>query len=313
MVVRALFFAIRDVLKQWRVVLLMQFLSLLLAAVPALIVGEEIAGSVRGSLTADSLAAGYDDLWYRHFQSQATGLAAAFDPALTGPGAVLDTLEATLTGRLLAQEPGLVALGSIYFLLWVFVSGGLLRAVWEGGRVGWPGFFSRAARYFKRLLGLGLLGLLGYGLVLIVLRGWLEGWIDSATRNLIDEREIALITAAKYAFLWSLVLCWMIWLDAARVLVVGSGAGVRKALRIGRSFLLRHPFRLGGLYLLLLVLLALYAALYVVSIPGATVSSYAGLSWLLVYSQVLFFLRLLLRWARPVGVMAIYRREEGGD
>ena len=238
-------------------------LSLPLAAAVAM----DLHASLEGTVAAENMRRGWDDLWHRNFSAEASGLASTFDPSVTGIGAVFNALEALLGGGLLALPAAIAWMGILYTVAWVFLSGGFLaRFCGQPGR----SFFGDAAVLFPRMLGLAAAGWAAAFAALYLMLPVLAKVVAEVNYDTIDERIHFGWTLAKYAIVWGVLWTVGLVVDYAKIAVVtGKAESLQAALRIGASLVRSNARAIYGLSALVLGLGAAVVAAYWVFAPGA--------------------------------------------
>ena len=149
----------------------------------ALVLAVPFAGMLRQDLahtgSSSAMMYGFDYDWWARFDGQARGFAASFAPDLTGTGFALRNLDLLLRGALpgglfsggSGADGTILGLGALYWLLQVFLTGGLV-SVFRAPSGGWTfrGLVHASGFYFGRLLRVSLLALAAAGLVFAGLR-----------------------------------------------------------------------------------------------------------------------------------------------
>lgn len=288
------------------------WLASLLFALPAsLLVGRSLDRSFGSSRVAERMAAGFDMDWHAEYRAAAEGLETTFTPTVAGPGPLLDALEAWWSGDLFTLEPGLVATGAGFALLWIFLIGGVLdRFAHPRARPGWEGFAAAGGRYFGRFLLLALVAGVAYFLIYLGGRG-LYGWIEDATRDVTSERTVLLLMLAAAAAVVAALHAVRLVFDLARVaVVVGERRGTVASLGAGLRLAFRHPFRTGGLYLAFVLLGLALGGLGALVLPGAGPGSWPGIVLAFVLVQAVLAGRILLRLGLLAGEVELFRALE---
>jgi len=277
-----------------RYILLVYAVNLILAIILAVAVGRSISTSLGHSTRAEQLLRGFDDPWYRSYSVDAKGLAATFEPGVVGAGAVLKSLDAFLTGRMLQQNASVLVVGALYLLLWTFFAGGFIAIYADPENP--SEFFHRAARFFPRILPLTVLGLVLYVLMFDYVLQWLGDAVKAMTRDTLDERVQFAYTVTKYALFW--VILWFInmWFDYGKIaLVTDDRKNPLGALAAAWRFVIGHFRGTYGLYLLVGVVAAVLLALYAWLAPGARQASYVLIFLAFLAGQVYLLARLTVR------------------
>lgn len=209
---------LRRVVAHGRDVAVAYLFNLLLALPLAAAVQKSIADSVRHREAAERLLHSWDGLWHASFSAQAGGLDASFSAGVVGIGAVFRALDALITGALFELPVPLVVVGLLYFLGWVFLSGGLLRRFSGDER----GLFAAGAAVFGRMFWLACIGGLASLLVLGSLLPWLTVLVQHQLHEVIDERIAVAWVLAKYLLVWLLMIEIRVLVDYAKVMVAAD-------------------------------------------------------------------------------------------
>jgi hypothetical protein len=173
------------------------------------------------SIAAENLVGGWDDHWHRAFSARAQGIETTFDAGIVGMGAVLRALDAQITGALWSLPGPILGAALVYALLWIVFAGGFLERFVRGGE-GSVVFFTGAVRHTPRLLVLAAVAAAGYWVWLSPVRGALDGVVERATIDTIDERVHFGWVVGKYAVIWLGVWTVALLHDYAKVLAVAD-------------------------------------------------------------------------------------------
>jgi len=299
--------------------LLVLWLASVLVAVPfTLLLGQALARSMGGGLAEDHLRDGFDTSWYAEWTADARGLETTFSPALIGVGAPLSNLDELWSGRIFTSQPGLVALGVAYGLLWAFLLGGVLDYLRFSGPLSSHGegvggedssarrfeagrFFSAAGRTFAAFVAIVAVTGVGYlGLFLLASKAFHA--IEQATRDVTDERAIfAAYLGAALVLVAGLAVLRLIS-DYAKIAVVRDQRArplpaVLSSLRDALVFVARRPLATLGLFAAFAVLGGVLVLVYGVIAPGAGTSSWLGIVGAFGVGQLYLVAKLLLRVA----------------
>lgn len=301
--------ALRDgfgrAIRSKRYLLLIFVANFAIAAAMSYGVARSIEKSLGSSASAETMVESFDPMWFDGFEVEADGLAATFDPRITGVGAVLDALERFLNGEVFSGNSAILGAALLYVLLWSFLTGGLLwRFQLLRGR---GSFFGNCGRYFPRLLVLGLLGGFGYFATLYWGLPELRALLEEPMRELVDERRYALYTLAEFgAVLVTFALIDLLMTYSKIITVVRD---VRPLLVIFTPFralwfVICHPLRTLGITLFLAWVLALLSAAYgvfgyfypnILNVVGLTPGSYGGIAILFGAGQLYILGRIFLK------------------
>ncbi len=292
-----------------RVLFLLWLVNLLFALPVSLMIREALADSFGSSRVAENMRAGFDLGWHAEFESTAGDLEKTFRPTLSGPGPVLDNLEAWWSGDLVAGAyPGIVALGLGYAVLWAFLLGGVLdRLARPEEPFALDRFFAAAGRYFPRFFGLALISGLAYAAIYQLGRQ-LYGWIEAASRDVTVEKTVLIwVLAASSLVVLLLIIVRMVFDYAKIATVLENRRGVFRIAWEGLRFVLQRPLATLGVTLGFGALGALLFVLYLWLAPGAGQSSLIGIVLAFLFSQLYLFARLGVRLGLLAGQMSLYR------
>ncbi len=289
-------------------ILLGVWLLALLVAVPAgRVIGASIAGSLGHSLEAGRMAAGVNHEWWERFAETATGLDRTFTPTIIGFAAVLDNLSRFLDNGELS--PGVVGLVAAYLLAWLFVAGGVLDRYARNRPTRAQAFFGACGTYFFRFLRLAVIGAIGYLFLFGLVHPWLfTGLFERVTRDMTVERTAFAIRLALYAVFLGLLAFWNVVMDYAKIrAVVEDRRSMLGAFLAGWRFVVGHPLKAGGLYLLNALAFLVAVLLYALLAPGA--AGGVGAAWLaFAVGQAYVLARLAVKLAFYASQTSLFQR-----
>jgi len=284
------------------------FLVTLLVAIPAATAVEgTIAGSLGHSLDAAKMADGVESDWWARFGESATGFDRTFTPTIIGFGAVLDNLSRFLDGGL--QASAVAGLAAGYLLVWLFLIGGILDRYARMRATRAQVFFGACGVYFLRFLRLAVIGAIGYVFFFGLLHGWLlRGLFGLATHDLTVERTAAAIRLALYGVFLGCVAFWNVVMDYAKIrAVVEDRRSMLGSFLAGWRFVVGHPLKSGGLYLLNAATFLLVILLYGLVAPGS--ASGGAMAWTgLALAQVYLLARLAVKLAFYASQTSLFQR-----
>ncbi|MFQ5640108.1 MAG: hypothetical protein ACE5IR_19180 [bacterium] len=293
-IIDALLEGIRTVSRTKRYVLLTYALNMLLVLTLALSVSSAIEKSLGESLAGVKMLHGFDDLWYRNFSSQASGVARSFHPSVVGIGAIFNGLDDFIRGRLLGGDIAIVGVGFGYLLLWTFFSAGFISIYASQDER--PSFFQQAARFFPRFLVLGVTAGILYFLLFKFVLGWLTKAVDELTRETIDERVHFTYTVSKYLILWSLVWSVNILFDYSKIVtVLRDHKNVLTAPLKAFRVVFGNFFKTYGLYLAIGSLWIVLMFIYWLVVPGAGQASWLTILLAFLLGQLYMVSRVGMR------------------
>jgi hypothetical protein len=283
------------------------FVLTLVAVVPfGLVLEQGIRSSLGNSVDAQTMAAGVNSEWWDRFSETASGLDRTFAPSVIGFAAVLDNLSRFAdNGTLPLALAGLVA---AYLAIWVFLIGGILDRYARMRPLRTQAFFAACGVFFLRFIRLGIVAGLGYALLFWHVHGWLfrdfYGW---ATRDLTVERTAFVIRLALYVVFFGVVAFWNLVMDYAKVrAVVEDRRSMLGAFLAAWRFVVGHPLKTGGLYLLNGAAFLLVVGIYAVAAPGA--AGFGPAAWLaFVVGQVYLLARLAVKLAFYASATSLFQ------
>jgi hypothetical protein len=304
--VRAFADGARRTLGALRIVTWVWLANLLFALPMAAVVGDAIGDSIGGSRVGESLLEGFDLVWHSEYAEKSQGVAGTLAPSQVGVGAFLDNLELWFSGELFGLEPGLVAAGLLYALLWALLAGGVLAHVQSRERATLGSFFSFGGEFFFRFVRLALVLAVAYYLV-YRFSHWLFGRVEIWTRETTVEKSVLLYNLLAAALVLLLLAGVRMVADYAKIAIVleDRRSSLLAALR-GARFVLRRPLRTFGLMLLVAAIGAGLLLLYSVASPGVGQASWTAVLVAFLVSQLFLFARLGLRVALLAAELELY-------
>ncbi len=296
-------------LSRVRRLLVWLWIANLLFALPlAFQVSASIERSIGASQVGRTLLERLDLIWHTEYQDASEGVSATLEPSQVGVGAFLDNLELWFSGEIFELDPGLIAAGALYALLWALLIGGALGYLQSGARPTLRGFFGSGGEFFFRFVRVTVLMA---GLYYLVYRfsEWLFESLEYRTRDVTVEKSVLsvyLLAAALVVLL--LVLVRMIS-DYAKVAIVMEDrrSALLASLR-GVRFVLSHP--IGTLGVVLIVGVAGLVVLYLYSLvaPGVGQSTWTTVVLAFLVSQLFLIARLALRLTLLGAELDLYER-----
>ena len=278
------------------------------AALPlALTLRDALQDHLGSSLAANQAASGVNYDWWQEFASQATGIGTTFTPSIIGFATTLDSVSALLDRRALITP--IVAALAVYAAAWLFISGGIVDRYARGRRVGAHHFFATSGTFFFRFLRLGIVAAGAYWFLFTSVHAWLFArWYVNVTRDVAVEQTVFAWRLLMYAiFIASVALTTTVF-DYAKIrAVVEDRRSMAGALIAGIRFIVRHPGRVAGVYVLNAALLLAVVAVWALVAPGAGgsgASMWAGL----VASQCYILARLVVKLQGLASETALFQR-----
>jgi hypothetical protein len=287
------------------------FVVTLAAALPlAVTLRGAIEAHLGRSLVADAAAEAVDYDWWQEFSSSSSAagtLGTTFSPSIIGFAATLDNISSVLEAQ---RESSLVAAAlAAYFLVWTFLSGGIVDRYARQRPTRAHGFFAASGVFFWRFLRLALVAGTAYWLLFAFVHVWLfDDLYEWLTRDLAVERVAFFWRVALYASFGAALVAVNIAVDYARIrMVVEDRRSAIGALSAAVGFLGRHPGRAAGLYALNGLVFVVLLAAWAVAAPGA---GGAGLSMWLGFAgtQLYLLARLLLKLQFMASQTALFQR-----
>jgi hypothetical protein len=243
------------------------------AALPfAIVLGNSLDAHLGRSLVANAAAERFDYEWWQEFWAQASGIGRTFTPSVVGFASTLDHLSSLLDGE--GEAVSISALLAAYLLTWTFLSGGILDRYARRRPTRAHGFFGAAGACFWRLLRLGVIAAIVYGLLFGYVHRWL---LDDAygrlTRDLTVERTAFVWRLTLYALFGALLVAVNVLFDYAKIrIVVEDRRSAVGALRAAVAFVVRHTDRVIALYAMNALAFVLLVGVWALAAPGAAVS-----------------------------------------
>jgi len=270
--------------------------NLILVLVPTVLLFGEIEESLANRVMAESMSKGYDDTWFKEFSAETEGLGSTFDPAMAGIGAILNSLDGQLSGKLFLVYLPIVALASLYALFWTFASGGLLQSFNRNAPPSFASFISDSGVFFGRFLRITAVVFVGYALVFGVLKQGAEDLLAYLLREEIDERVVFVWTLGKYLLVALSLAALSMLSDYTKIAtVVESRHSILLAMLRSMRLCLAQFRKVASLYLMLTLVGLLLLLIYSVVAPGASQQSWPGVILALALGQAYILSRVWLR------------------
>ena len=316
---------LRALRRNWGLAVLVLVVNLTIAATLVVPLGMAVERDLRDTGSATNMLYGFDhDWWSRWSDRQAGSFLASFAPDIFGQGFALKNLELLLRGHLpmylfahgqegasTPLDATLLGLGLLYVLMQVFLSGGLL-SVFKNPDGGWKlrSVLHGCGFYFGRLCRLMLLGLALYA-ALFALNAPFARWVDHQAYEAVAETTALAWIFARHALLLSALLAVFTLLSYAKaILVTEERHSALFAFLSALGFCLRHPLRVAGQLLLVLISGALLLWLWSAFDGAWTTTGWKTQIVTLAAMQTLMLGRIGLRLALLAGQMALYRSSE---
>jgi len=295
-VIEALIEGFNRILSAGKIILWVYLFSFFLVLGPTLIVSEMIEESLGQSLISEDLSAGFNDAWYREFRSVTKGFGESFRFSTAGIGAILDGVDAFLSGKIFQETLAVFFLGILYLVIWVFLSGGVLHFYNTNDPVTFGHFMKGAGIYFFRFLRLAVIAGLFYWLIYFHLLAFLGDLIQEHTREVIDERVAFLWMLAKYLVVLMFLIFVNLIVDYTKIITVTKRQrSVFLAIVESFRFVLGNVGRTLSLYVVIGLLGVFFLCLYGLLAPGGLQHSWIGVIWALALGQIYILSRIWIR------------------
>jgi hypothetical protein len=251
--------------KTARMVLLLFILNLAFSVILAVPMYHSLKESFGDSLVGESMAKGFDMLWWEEYRDQSEGLEKTFTPSIIGKGAILNNLEGLILMTFTALPPAILIHILIYIIFRTFLAGGILTTFNQSEtRFSLKKFFGGAGFHFFSFSCVMLLSWVFYfGVLGILYRG-----LDSI-RNSVAQNSFSEITPFYLGLFFSAILLFVLFLfqmlfDYTRIqIVVEQRNNIRKAFRNALRFIVKHPGSTLALFYLLFCVNVLLTLVYV--------------------------------------------------
>ena len=209
--------------------------------------------------------------WWRQCAAPAIGLTRSLESAVTGCAAQLGGLAAPLTGTQPVHTRLVGYLLGGLVVLWTFLSGGILDRYARGRPTRTAGFFSACGLYASRLVRLGLIAGVTYGVLFGPVQGLLFGTLFEWLAGGASPVGQAAVRAGLFVLFGALVGIAGLVFDYARVrAVVEDRRSILGAVLAGWRFVRRRLVVCAGLCAAngLLLVAAVAATPLVAAAPG---------------------------------------------
>lgn len=284
----------------WRIALLLWLMGLLFALPAAVFIEETIHEFIGSSLAHETLRGQMDLAWLEEFTDEAGGAGSLVTPSRLSPAGVLDNLELWFSGDLFRENKGVAALGILFGLFWTLMSGGVLEHLARSEtRPGQGVFLAACSHYFFRFLRLVMAAGLAY-YAIYRFSMWLFPRIERATRDVTVEGTVLTYNVIAAVFVMFLLILVKVTVDYAKIsTVVEQRRSMFFAALRGVQFVVTHPIRTLGVYVVMGSLGLLLTAAYYLVVPGVADSGIG----LIVLALLVGQLYLLLRWFLRISLL----------
>ena len=207
----------------------------------------------------------------------AGGFDRTFTPTLLGADRFVVGVRGFLASGTLPVE--LAAAAATTLLVWTFLLGGILDRYARRRPTRAQAFFGASGVFFFRFLRLGVVASAGYALLfglvhpLIFLPSYRWVTSDPAAGN----ADVPLLVFALYAAFLAVAAFWSAVVDYARIrAVVEDRRSMLGACLAGWRFVVRHPVKAGGLYVVNAAAFGVLLGVYAIAFPFTPEAGAAG-------------------------------------
>jgi len=293
--------------------LLWVYLAMLgLAAPLAMAMRAILKNSIGDSLVHENLRQGFDLAWYGEFSASRSGLGDTFSPSVVGILPMLSNLEKLLEGEIYKADWTILLAGLLFLLVWTFFGGGILdRYAWPQEPHSRSRLFSQGSEYFFRFVRLLVISLLLYWAIFRWIARPLDDWVVEATRDVTVETSVMLYRLLVYALVGFLLVVAAMALDYAKIaMVVERRRSALLAFGRGLRFVLAHPLKTFGLFLMLVGVGFFLLLGYVLVAPGPGQMSTTAVLLAFLVGQAYLLARLMLKLWFLASQTALFRSAE---
>ncbi len=259
----------------------------------------ELVGAIGKSGLADEMKGSIDVGLIEEIAGNSEGLLSSIQTVRLSSAAMFDNVEFWLSGDWILENRGLVALGILFVVAWVFYQGGVIEHLIERrSKLETASFFEAGGRHFWRLFRLSLVAGIGYYGVYRV-GSSLFPWIETSTVDVTSERlALSLYLAGALIVIAMLSLVHLIS-DYAKISLVMHHRRSSLLAAISAFFqVLAHPVQTFGLLGISALLLLTWQLLYFWVSPSPEWRSLVALIAVFVLGQVYVFGRWAIRLSR---------------
>lgn len=276
----------------------------------------ELVDAIGQSALADDMEGSIDVGLIEEIAGGSDGLSSSIQAVRLSSAAMFDNLDLWLSGEWVLEHRGLVAVGMLFVVAWVFYQGGVIEhLVNHRPKLGIARFFEASGQYFWRLLRLSLVTAVGYYWVYQIGRR-LFPWIEEWTVDITSERLALSAYLAGALMLISMLSLVHLISDYAKISVVMHHRRSSLLAAISALFqVLAHPVQTFGLFGLSASLLLTVQLLYYWVSPSPEWRSAVALiatfvvgqlyvlgRWAIRLSRISAQIQLVESWTRPVAI-----------
>ena len=235
-----------------------------------------------------------------------TGFDRTFTPALIGMDRLVRQVRGFVTYGTL---PGtLAAMAATTLIVWTFLLGGILDRYARRRPIRAQAFFGASGVIFFRFLRLAVIAAIGYYMLFGLVHARLFPWNYPWPAGYAADDPVSPLLIPFYAVFLAVAAFWSVVIDYARIrAVVEDRRSMLGAFLAGWRFVVAHPMKTGGLYLLNAAAFALVVGLFAFGFPlsaGAGPVGFAGPLTAAIYMLA----RTALRLAFFASQIALFQR-----
>ncbi len=318
--------------RNWGLVVLLLLTNLLLARLLAGPLLEVLERDLRNKGASVTMMNGFDYDWWKAWSEAQKGWTGSFAPDIFGTGFVFKNIDQLLKGvlplrlfhheapptgderddRVPTLDPVILGLGAIYWLVQLFLTGGLL-GVFRAPGGGWTfrGLVHGSGFYFGRLSRVALLALFTVGLLFLLNRPF-AAWVDDRARESVSEATALAWLFGRHALLLVAILFVHAVSSFAKVaIVLEERSSALLAFLTSLGFTLRNLGTVAGQYLVVGLVGALVLALWAAFDGRWITTGYKSQLVTLVLFQAVVLGRIGLRLTLLASQTALYRGRAG--
>lgn len=290
-------------------VLLLFVLNLAFSVILAVPMYHSLKESFGDSLVGESMAQGFDMLWWEEFRDQSEGLEKTFTPSIIGKGAILNNLEGLILMTFSALPPAVLILGLIYIIFRTFLAGGILSTFNQrDAGFSLKKFFEGAGVHFFSFFLVMLLSWIFYfGVLGILYRGL------GSIQNIVAQNSFSEITPFYLGLFFSMILLFVLFLlqmlfDYTRIqIVVEQKNNILSAVRGALMFIVKHSGSALALFYLLFFVNTLVTLLFLLIQSWIPQNTTWGVISVFIIQQSFIFTIIFTRCWLYAGEMELYK------
>jgi hypothetical protein len=321
----------RGVARNWGLVVLVLAVNVGLALVVALPLASQLERELAHRGSSSAMMYGFDYDWWARWSENQTGHTRSFGPDVFGTGFAFKNLGLLLgnhppDGVLWrddrpsyaggaswppvppALDPMIMALGVLYILTQIFLTGGLL-GVFRAPQGGWTfrGLIQGSGFYFGRLLRVGLLAL-GLVAIVFVVNVPFARWMDGLAHEAVSERTALALGLGHHALLLAALVVVHMVASFARVIIVREERrSATLAVVSSLGFCARNFTATAGQYVIVLILGLLLLSAWAALDTRLVVVGWKSQLLALLLFQAFLVGRIALRLGLLAGQLELHR------